>query len=383
MINIHMRAIEFLREYKNLEKEKANILKTISGLDAADENDKEILDRIYRLLHSEDMNTTLSAAFATPLSDESMPEKTKEQHRIALTNIIGKLDSDFNAMSTFIDKLEAGGDNGVIDIKALDKRVSSFNEVFKSDPVAMSAFIALEQYGTSKKQKGPGEYALAMLSDQIHLSTGTGDTVIKGLGQVEIKTEASSGGGRLGQSGLRRDEQVAIVEQHAEDIPSLFDAVNQGKSMGPSTFLKYLNVDLPLAGRQEGQDEDGNVIKGITPANAKKIRKGIVLKLLKPVFDEYATPMAAAFAQEDPTIAENEYGKQNFNWYKSKYQWDAFLIINYPLKKFVKIEDGDDLLNLRNERQVIGFGINIIGTSSGAERETFAQMKLGKAPVTK
>ena len=162
-----MRVTEFLplNEYTDLEQEKTNILQTISGLNATDENDKKILDRIWRILHSEDMNTTLTSAFNTPLSDEDMPDSTKEQHRVALTRIIGNLDSDYNALSNFIGKLEKGGASGVINTKALNNRVSSFADVFKNDAVAINAFDELKNYGTGKTQKGPGEYALAMLSD--------------------------------------------------------------------------------------------------------------------------------------------------------------------------------------------------------------------------
>ena len=129
-----MRVTEFLplNEYTDLEQEKANIIQTISGLSATNDNDKVILDRIWRVLHSEDMDTTLSSAFNTPLSDEDMPDKTKEQHRVALTRIIGNLDSDYNALSNFITKLEKGGNNGVINVKALNNRVSSFTDVFTS-----------------------------------------------------------------------------------------------------------------------------------------------------------------------------------------------------------------------------------------------------------
>ena len=51
---------------------------------------------------------------------------------------------------------------------------------------------------------------------------------------------------------------------------------SSGGSVGIKVFVKLLNEDLPVAGRQDGRDEEGNVIKGITPADAKKIRKAIV-----------------------------------------------------------------------------------------------------------
>ena len=380
-----MRVTEFLplNEYTDLEREKANIIQTISGQNATDHSDKVILDRIWRILHSEDMNTTLTSAFNTPLSDEDMPDKTKEQHRVALTRIIGNLDSDYNALSNFINKLEKGGNNGVINTKALNKRVSSFADVFKGDAVAINAFTELKNYGTGKTQKGPGEYALAMLSDKIRLASGKGDTYIKGIGNVEIKTETTKGGGRLGAGGSTQEQQMSVIENYAEYIPTLYNSLKQsaGGSVGIKVFVKFLNVDLPVAGRQESQDENGNIIKGISGSDAKKMRKLIAQDLLKPTFGAYADPIVKQFGQEDPTVIEYEYGKQNFNWYKAREGFDAFLIINYPKQKFVRVADGDDLIKLREEKHLVGFSISIVGTHSGAMREQFAQMAMGSAKV--
>ena len=77
-------------------------------------------------------------------------------------------------------------------VKLSDISVSSFADVFKGDAVAINAFTELKNYGTGKTQKGPGEYALAMLSDKIRLASGKGDTYIKGIGNVEIKTDWSN-----------------------------------------------------------------------------------------------------------------------------------------------------------------------------------------------
>ena len=37
------------------------------------------------------------------------------------------------------------------------------------------------------KQKGPGEYALACLTNKIRLAAGEGDLDIDGIGKVELK----------------------------------------------------------------------------------------------------------------------------------------------------------------------------------------------------
>ena len=55
-----MRANQFIREYEDLGQEKANIIKTISGLDAADETQAALLDRIWKLLNSETFGSNIT-----------------------------------------------------------------------------------------------------------------------------------------------------------------------------------------------------------------------------------------------------------------------------------------------------------------------------------
>ena len=55
-----MRANQFIREYEDLGQEKANIIKTISGLDASDETQAALLDRIWKLLNSETFGSNIS-----------------------------------------------------------------------------------------------------------------------------------------------------------------------------------------------------------------------------------------------------------------------------------------------------------------------------------
>ena len=163
---------QILKEYEDLESEKQNIIKTISGLSAQDEQQAALLDRIYKLLNSESITGKINSAFASPMADEYMSDKAKESHRIEITKIIAGLDSDYGAMNKFLDRLESGG---VINIEQLAKPINSFNAVFGGDPVAISAFNQLKTYGVGQNQKGPGEFALAMLSDKIRLAQGEGN----------------------------------------------------------------------------------------------------------------------------------------------------------------------------------------------------------------
>ena len=60
-----MRASQFLREYEDLDKEKQNIISTISGLDANTPEQAALLDRIWKLLNSETFGSNINNAFVT------------------------------------------------------------------------------------------------------------------------------------------------------------------------------------------------------------------------------------------------------------------------------------------------------------------------------
>ena len=147
-----------------------------------------LLDRIYKLLNSEDIGRTLDKAFSYPLMDEPFSDKQKEKVIQDITRIISTLDSDYATMSKFIERLEKTGT--VVDIGELDKPLNTFSNVF-GDDISTKAFRALTSYGVGVNQKGPGEYGLACLSNKIKLASGEGDLEIEGIGKVELKAATS------------------------------------------------------------------------------------------------------------------------------------------------------------------------------------------------
>src|SRR6056300_40753 len=348
-----------LREYEDLNVEKEKIISTISGLEATDEQQAKLLDRIWKLLNSEQVGNSITSAFKTPMADELMPEKTKEAHRIELTKILSQLDSDYASMNQFLKKLETGG---VINIEQLKKPVNSFNAVFGGDAVAIKAFDALRQYGVGQAQKGPGEFALAMLSNQIRLAEGEGDTEIEGIGKVEVKAAvgSSGAGGRLGHGGASQQQQMATLEKYAEIIPVTLERIraSKGGSIGVSEFVKGLNAELDP-----------------TDSTNRQLRQKIALELLKPNFGSYANSIAETFSQTDPNVVIAEYVKQNFEWYKNRDNFDAYLLISFTRQKTGMGRTGEDIVALREAGQITGFGISMIPTKAGP-REQFAQISM-------
>jgi len=348
-----------LREYEDLNQEKEKIIATISGLEANDEEHAKMLDRIWKLLNSDTVSGNITAAFTVPMSDEAMPEKTKEAHKLQLTKILSGLDSDYASMNKFLKRLESGG---VVNIEQLKKPVNTFNAVFDGDAVAIKAFDALKQYGVGQAQKGPGEFALAMLSNQIRLAEGEGDTEIQGIGKVEVKAAvgSSGAGGRLGHGGAGQAQQMATLEKYAENIPATIERIkaSKGGSIGISEFVKSLNTELD-------------------PSNSesRQLRQKIALELLKPNFGSYANSIAETFGQADPNVCIAEYVKQNFEWYKNRDNFDAYLLISFTRQKTGMGTTGEDIVKLRESGQITGFGISMIPTKAGP-REQFAQITM-------
>ena len=351
-----------INEYDDLGKEKQTIIKTISGLDATDKDQAVVLDRIYKILNSGQISTNIDVAFSKPLVDENLPEAEKIKIRKDMTKIIAGLEQDYGSMNKFITRLERDG--GVVNVAELAKTLNTFENVF-SDEVTTAAFITLANYGVGKKQKGPGEYALACLSNQIKLAEGEGDLQINGIGKVELKAALSSAGGRIGYGGGSQKAKRAVIEKYAQYLPTVLARLNAGGggSISIRPFIDALNTDLPTN----------------TPFNVQ-IRKALMTDLLVMDLEKFAAPVVDKFATSmNFDEIETEYLKQNFAWYKDRDDFDALLLIHVPNRKTAMIRSADDLVAFRNSGHANATSISIVPTQAGAGREQWAQLTLNKA----
>jgi hypothetical protein len=354
-----------VNEYDDLGKEKQTIIKTISGLDATDKDQAVVLDRIYKILNSGQISTNIDVAFSKPLVDENLPEAEKIKIRKDMTKIIAGLEQDYGSMNKFITRLERDG--GVVNVAELAKTLNTFENVF-SDEVTTAAFITLANYGVGKKQKGPGEYALACLSNQIKLAEGEGDLQINGIGKVELKAALSSAGGRIGYGGGSQKAKRAVIEKYAQYLPTVLARLNAGGggSISIRPFIDALNTDLPTN----------------TPENIK-VRKALMSELLTMDLEKFAAPVVDKFATSmNFDEIETEYLKQNFAWYKDRDDFDALLLIHVPNRKTAMIRSADDLVAFRNSGHANATSISIVPTQAGAGREQWAQLTLNKAKAS-
>lgn len=358
-----MRYSEFkvLREYDDLSQEKDKIIRSISGMSANNEQEAEILDRIWKILNSERVQSAINSAFLASIEDEQMSAKAKQQIMQDLQQIVGNVSADYKSMKVFLNKLEQ---QGAINVKELAKPVSTFEQVFDGDVVAIKTFHALKSYGAGKNQKGPGEYAMAILSPKIRLRAGGGDLDIDGIGQVELKAAVGNSGGRLGHGGLAQKDAKAVLAKYHNSVPALKQHFEDGaKGMGLGQFIQYLNQGIPPT----------------TPENIQ-IRKDIASDLYTPVFGNFAKPIIDAFAQEDAQQIERIMVKANFDHYLDKDYFDVLLLCTFAGQKFASCKSGDDILKLRDSGHLQAFSLAAVPTNAGM-REIFAQMSLSKAAV--
>ena len=349
-----------LFEYEDLDKEKEIIVSRISGLRADNDEDAALLDRIYKLLNSGQIGDNISKGFAAPLADEPLSDKEKTLVMQDLTKIIASADSDYKSMNEMISQLEKGG---VVDTSKLNSPLVSFSAIF-THPAAIKVFHELKNYGTGKKQKGPGEYALACLSNKIRLASGEGDLEIEGIGKVELKSAVSSTGGRIGYGGGSQKAKRTVIDKYADRIPTVIGSIGgKGGSLGLGKFIPALAQDLPL------NDPD-----------SVKLRTAIMTELLKMDLEGFADPIIQAFAKTDnPIEIEDAYLKANFLWYKNRDDFDALLLCSFPNQKFAMIKNENDLIAFRRGGHAASTSISIIPTQAGAGREQWAQLTLNKA----
>jgi len=348
-----MRYKELLKEYTNLQTAQQEIIATISGLSASNERDAEMIDRIYKIVNDDGMKEKIAKAFSAPVKDENF---NLEPLLKKITQLIFHVDTDYQNLNTFLNKLEKGN---VVDVAIFKKSgVGNINSFFSGDVTATKIFQALAEVGAGKKQKGPGEYALAMLSNQIQLRTSEGDLDVAGFGKLEVKAETTSGGGRLGEGGPSNP----VAKKYWSVLPSVATHMETAAGLGIGNFVRYLAIDLPLIDVEK-----------------KKQRKQLLTDWYSQIFSN-PSDIVEAFMQDDPKVAESMYGRANFESYKASYGWDGLLSINFPTGKYGMCVTGNDFVKLKEAKHFGSFSISVI-PSAARPSEVFAQLSMTKAKV--
>jgi len=181
-----------------------------------------------------------------------------------------------------------------------------FENLIKGGPGAPLEFVN-RVFQAMKKvtfggAKGPGEFALAVLSPHIKI-TGKGDLHI-GNAVIEVKANAaeisSGGGGRIGTPGLLS----------SDNIPEILNKYMSGEFSGLN--LKQLSSTMDNA--------------GLDPRTKKKLATELFNYIFKKKTD-VSDIVNAVVSGQDPSPA---YLKANYDVYQQETQFDGIMLINFP-----------------------------------------------------
>jgi hypothetical protein len=341
----------FLREYKGISQAKKDIIQRIVDLDPKDELGAKLLDRIFKVLNSDDISGKIAKSFINPTVNEPFSPNVKQQHINNIAEIISRVDTDYKSMNKFLTILAKGE---AINLSEFKKPVTSFTAICNNNAVAIKVLGALVGYGQGSKRAGPGEFALAFMSPGIRMAEGQGDIEIDGIGKVELKAETTQGGGRLGMGGPSRDSQVAILEKEA---PELLQAMGSKKSANIPKMVQYMNAAYPLPNTK----------------NRNK-RISVASKVLTLAFgNKYGPAMGKYFGDTDPNAVSANVFALNFEHYKKQDNFNALVFINFPMGKIMTVKSSKDILALVNAGQLAYSSGAFIHSTQAAE--VFGQLK--------
>ena len=349
-----------LKEYEDLEAEKTKIQDIVSKLDIEQEKDRELIDQIWRLLNADHIQTVIGKLVVKPIADETA--MNKEAATKVLTQVIYQIESSYDKIKEFLDDLEKTG--SAYDVDALKQPINSLSNIFKSD-VGYTVFKTLLPYGVGANKKGPGEFALAMLSDRVQLSDTTGDVVIDGeLVEVKAsKSETSSGGGRLGMGGMPQLKARDVLLRYKDTIPSVASHLEDenNKTLGIGKFIEYLNQDLPVGDKR---------------------RYDIAKDFYKDLFIPVAVEKIAKAFQSTDDIQEigKQYAGANYVDYLNKGKFEALLAIDMYTGKSAYLPNEEEFIKFVEGPHSGAMGISVVPSNSGPT-ESFVQMTFRKGKV--
>lgn len=204
MLETEMRAREFLNEVVQLEPIKNKIINQVKAT-----NSRDLLEKIYSYLSKSDIDQRLIAALQDPVTKKMIKhDRDLQMHIKDLARVIAEVPGPYDEKVAFLEGLG----EGYIDIDLLlSGKLVTFRDLLTSKdsrvPMYMieRIFLALEKFGTGVTSKGPGEYALAVMSPEIEIS-GKGDIKI-GDRVIEVK----SSGGRLGTTGDLKTQKIPEI----------------------------------------------------------------------------------------------------------------------------------------------------------------------------
>jgi len=349
-----MRALDIIFEKtspRGLETLKSKVK---AGIDQTD--DEVLLNRIYTTLNSGDLTQRLHGE----LHNLSDPEIRSFQDEIA--NAIISAPGTFEEKMNFVNGLKTG----YVDIqKMIDGNRHHFSDLLKPTKKVPLKFLfemfnELKDLG-GKAKKGPGEFALAIMSPQVSVF-GSGDLKI-GNQIVEVK----AGSGTIGDTSMFQHQKVHIILQ--KFLPNL----DTSQAVGAEKLVKAVVAAQKQGAIDKNQlsalaDELADYIfKGQPWANTNPLKQAIKSinvnhDSIAPVRQGYLTAAYSAYKQKKDKSTK----------------FDGIMLINFDNQELRYFDDPGEMYNdvdtvtFSLSHPNAGWGGKLISPSVNLRREPIA-----------
>lgn len=297
-------------------------------------DDEQLLDRIYTVLNQSGLADRIGGVLTRDTDTEGYVDE--------ITRIIIDTPGTYQEKYAFIEAFPTGYVN--IKLMLSGNRVT-FEDLLQGGKFVHSVFQALKRYQPAGV-KGPGEFALAVMSPHIKI-TGKGDLNI-GDQVVEVKASAgktvSSGGGRLGTPGLLHSDRVATII----------------KKYIPTVRLET-GVNLSLEGLQQ-------LAANLEPVVKEKLAKDVFGYIFGRSVDTSELESAFAAGQS----LSGPYTKANWALYQQHSGFTGVMLINFALGQLQYFANPADIIS-----NIYSTNVYLISKDKGAQsRQILSQVTL-------
>ena len=338
----------FKHFFENIEKERKQIVDIFNKLDLSNPEDAALVDKIWRILNKDHFEETINNMISKPFVDET--EMDVESVKKDLVQTIFQLENDKTAINEFLENINNTGSAISVDPLIRGGGTVPFGEIFPNE-LTENLFLTLKSYGSGTKQKGPGEFAFAMLSDRIKLST-KGDIEIDN-NLIELKVD----GGRLALDVKPRRVMLQILQKY--NIPSVLDHIEtKSASLNLRNLITYFNND--------------NV--------DKQIRGTIAAELYTDIFSNtgVGSVVKSFKSNTDPDRVVKDYNTALYTDYQKKDGFTGLLIVDTRAKKSAYVKNVNEFGQLYASGQLGIMNVSVIPSGDAATREYFPKLQLSK-----
>lgn len=307
---------------------KKNIINQVKKTD-----DQELLDKIYTVLNKSNLVDRIAGTLER--------ETDTSGYVTDLTQLIIDTPGSYDEKYKFIE----GFPDGYVNVQLMlsGERVR-FKDLITGGKFVQAVFEKLKSI-TFGSAKGPGEFALAVLSPHIKI-TGKGDLNI-GKMTVEVKANTGKSGGRLGTPGSLHYESIPVIISKNLKIPM---STLEGISMNLESFMNLLaQVPVPLR---------------------KKTASAVFNYIFGGVTD--TSKLVSAIVNGDIAEVRAQYVKNNYEHYQKETNFDGIMLINFVAGELKYYVDPEAMT-----QDILSPNVYLISSNSGfSARQILSQVTL-------